>query len=157
MLVARAFRHSAKDYEKPTGQAKVVRYGKLFLHHLAAERWQIENWISVASKGSPNRPWLLKQQELRSQIDEARRHVEALLPAFSWRPDQDPIRLIAARAQEAWEEANNGRAPRSTNPHGPLCRFLGPALTAIGQQRSPEAVGKVLRGRRRNPKGGQNR
>lgn len=151
-----ALRHPEKDQKKPARQTKVVRHGKLFLHHLLAERRQIKKWISLASKGRPALPWLQEQRETLARIDQTHRHIVALLPALFPKPcpERNPIRLLAARAQEAWAETNGGRAPRSTNPDDPLCRFVVAALTAIDQQRSAPAVSEVLRGRRRKPKKG---
>jgi hypothetical protein len=143
--------HRDKSQETPSGQTKIVRDGKRFLRSLAAEREQIEKLVSLALQGQPARPWLLEQREILAQIDQTHRHIVALLPALPPKlyPERDPIRLIAARAQEAWKEANAGRAPRSPNPDDPLCRFVVAALTAIGQQRSAAEVSEVLRGRRR--------
>jgi hypothetical protein len=143
--------HRDKSQETPSGQTKIVRDGKRFLRSLAAEREQIEKLVSLALQGRPARPWLLEQREILAQIDETHRHIVALLPALSPKPypERDPIRLLAARAQEAWKETNGGRAPRSPNPDDPLCRFVVAALTAIGQQRSAAEVSEVLRGRRR--------
>src|SRR6266404_4577271 len=97
-------------------------------------------------------------REMLFQIDETRRHIEALLPALSPKRDAkpDPIRKLASCAREAWAQTNGGNAPRSTNPDGPLCRFLIPALAATSLNLSPAAISEVLRGRRRKPKGGQN-
>jgi hypothetical protein len=70
-----------------------------------------------------------------------------LLQKHSYR---DPIRQIAACAQEAWEETNGGRAPRSKNPDDPLCRFVEEAMKLIEQPCSAATVSAVLRNRRRN-------
>ena len=144
-------RHLDKGQDTPSGQTKIVRDGKRFLRSLAAEREQIERLVSLTLQGRPRRQWLLEQREILAQIDETHRHIVALLPALSPKPypERDPIRLLAARAKEAWKEANGGRAPRSLNPDDPLCRFVVEALTAIGQQRSAAEVSEVLRGRRR--------
>jgi hypothetical protein len=140
-----------KGHDTRSGQTKIVRDGKRFLRSLAAEREQIEKLISLVSQGRPARPWLLEQREILAQIDETHRHIVALLPALAQKPypERDPIRLLAARAKEAWKEVNGGRAPRSYNPDDPLCRFVVAVLTAIGQQRSAAEVSEVLRGRRR--------
>jgi hypothetical protein len=81
-----------------------------------------------------------------------------LLPALSSSRDanRDPIRLLASAAQQAWAEANDGRAPRSKNPDDPLCRFLVEALAAANLKRSRAEISEVLRGRRRKQKDGQN-
>jgi hypothetical protein len=151
-----ALRYRDKDHEAPTGQTKVDRYARLFLHHLLAERRQIEKLISIASRGNPALPWLREQQGILARIDETSRQIEWLLSDLLPIPNpfREPIRLLAARAQEAWAETNGGRAPRSTNPDDPLCRFVVAALTAIDQQRSAAAVSEVLRGRQRKPKDG---
>ena len=94
-----------------------------------------------------------------SRIDEVRRHMEALLPALSPKRDAkpDPIRKLAECAREAWAETNGGKFPRSLRPDDPLCQFLVKALAAAGRTLSPATMSEVLRGRRRKPKGGQNR
>jgi hypothetical protein len=142
--------------QKHDKQPKAVRYGKLFLYHLSAERRQVEYWIALYSQGQPVEFWFRRDQELLEKIDEAQRSVETLLPALSPKRDaRDPIRQVAAAAKQAWGETNGGRAPRSTNPDGPLCRFLAGALAKIGQERSAAEISEVLRSRRRKPRGGQ--
>jgi hypothetical protein len=137
-------------------QPKAVRYGTLFLRHLSAERRQVEYWIALYRQGQPVEFWLRRDQELLEKIDQAQRSVEALLPVLSPKRDvRDPIRQVAAAAKQAWGDTNGGRAPRSTNPDGPLCRFLAAALAKIGQERSAAEISEVLRGRRRKPKSGQ--
>lgn len=145
------FRHEVKDTEAPLWQTTAVKDGTRFLRSLAAERELIERLVSLALQGRPARPWLIEQQDILSQIDQTERHVEALLTALLPKPyrERDPIRLLAARAQEAWAESNDGRAPRSTNPDDPLCRFVLEALTAIDRRCSAAEVSEVLRGRRR--------
>ena len=145
-----ALRHPAAD-KTPDSRKQAIRYGKLFLRHIAPERWQIEQWLSVASRVEPFGVWFEEYQEMAFQIDEIRKHMEALLPRLSPKRDAkpDPIRKLAGVAQQAWAEANGGRALRSPNPDAPLCRFLVPALEAIGFKRSSAAISDILRGRRR--------
>jgi hypothetical protein len=147
--------HREISPNKPAGQTKASRYGKLFLHHLAAERSEIASWIALLEQGRPVKFWLRRYQELARQIDQIRHDIEALLPSLMLpRDERDPVRLIAAVAKEAWEETNGGRSPRS-NPDDPLCRFVTAALVEIGQHHSAASVSAVLRGRRRKPKEGQ--
>ena len=115
--------------------------------------------IVLASRGQPFGNWFEEYQTVLFQIDEARRHIEAVLPALSPKRDAkpDPIRHLAACAKEAWAETNDGRYPLSANSDDPLCRFLFPVLAAIGLRLSPAAISDILRGRRRKPKDGQNR
>jgi hypothetical protein len=142
---------------KPPGQTKAIRYGKLFLHHLAAERREPAYWVALAEHGRPVKFWLRCYQELLCRIDRVRPEIEALLAALTLpRDERDPIRAIAGVAKAAWEETNDGRAPRSTNPDDPLCGFVTAALAEIGQHHSAASVSAVLRGRRRKPKEGQN-
>jgi hypothetical protein len=142
--------------QKHDKQPKAVRYGKLFLHHILAERRQVENRIVLYSQGQPVEFRFRRDQELLEKIDQSQRSVEALLPVMSPKRDiRDPIRQIAAVAGDAWKETNDGQAPRSTNPEGPLCKFVAAALTAIGQRRTVLAISEVLRGRRCKPKDGQ--
>jgi hypothetical protein len=152
------FRHPVED-KTPDSRKQAIKYGKLFLHHIAPEYRQIEAMVSLASRGQPFGNWIEEYREMLFRIEETRRHIEALLLALS--PDRDakrdPIRTIASAAQQAWAEVNDGRSPISPNPEHPLCRFVVPALTAIGQQRSAAEVSEILRGRRRKPKDGQNR
>jgi hypothetical protein len=153
-----ALRHRLDRAHKASHrQTNAVKHGKAFLRSLAAEQKQIEWSIACASQGRPAIPWLREQQETLGRIDEAQNQISLLLPALSFDvdPDYEPIRLIAARAQEAWRETNGGRAPRSANAKDPLCRFVVMALTAIGEVRSAAEVAEVLRGRRRKPKDGQ--
>jgi hypothetical protein len=145
-----AFRDSADDKE-PDHRKEAIRYGRLFLHHIKPERRHIERMISAASRGTPFGDWLQQYQDMLSRIDEIQRHMDELLPALSPKQDAKPdvIRKLASVAQEAWAGANEGRYPRSTNPNDPLCRFLVEALKAIGQERTPAAISKVLKGLRR--------
>jgi len=148
--------HPEKFRKKPAAQTKATRYGKLFLHHLAAERTETAYWIALLRQGRPVEIWLRRHQELLSRIDQMRHDIEALLPALTLPSDErDPIRVIAEVARAAWEETNSGRAPRSTNPDDPLCRFVTAALAEIGQYHSAASVSAVLSGRRRKPKGGR--
>lgn len=135
---------------------KSVRYGKLFLHHLLAERRQVEYWITLYSKGQPVEFWSRRDQKLLERIDQTQRSVEALLPALSPKYDErDPVRQIAAVATTAWQETNGGKAPRGKNPDDPLCKFVVAALSEMGQRISPAEVSDILRGRRRRQKEGQ--
>jgi len=153
-----AFRHPVED-KAPDTRKQTIKHGKLFLRYIAPERRRIEAMVSLASRGRPFGNWLEEYREMLFQIDEARRHIEALLPALS--PDRDakpdPIRKLASCALEAWAETNGGKAPHSPNADAPLCRFLASALAATSLNRSPATISEVLRGRRRKPKGGQNR
>jgi len=153
-----AFRHPVED-KTPDTRKQAIKHGKLFLRYIAPERRQIEAMVSLASRGRPFGNWVDEYKETLSRIDEVRRHMEALLPALSPKRDAkpDPIRKLAECAREAWAEANNGNAPLSPNPDDPLCRFLVPALASTGSNLSPAGISEVLRGRRRKPKGGQNR
>ncbi len=154
--VLMALRHRVEDHENPFRQSKTIRFGKLFLHHLEAERSEAEAWLALYSQGQPVPYWLRKEQKLAAQIDEARQHVEALFPLLSSKIDhRDPIREIAAVASEVWAEANDGHPPESKYPNGPLCRFVEAALAAISKRCSKAEVSEVLRGRRRKPKNGQ--
>ena len=81
-----ALRHPEKDQKKPARQTKVVRHGKLFLHHLLAERRQIKKWISLASKGRPALPWL---QELERG---AERHLRGSPASIKQQPRNQTAR-----------------------------------------------------------------
>jgi hypothetical protein len=153
-----AFRERVDD-EKPDTRKKAIKHGKLFLRYIEPERRMIEGMVMLASRGRPFGNWFEEYQTVLFQIDAARRHIEAVLPALSPKRDAkpDPIRRLASCAKEAWAETNGGRAPRSTNPDDPLCRFLVPALAEIGLAITPRAISDILRGRRRRPKDGQNR
>ena len=148
--------HREMFQSKKFGQTKAIRYGKLFLHHLAAERREAANWVALAEQGQPAEFWLRRYQEILCRIDQVRPDFEALLQVLRLPHDErDPVRLIAAIAKEAWGETNGGRAPRSPNPDDPLCRFITGALAEIGQHHSAASVSAVLRGLRRKPKDGQ--
>jgi hypothetical protein len=153
-----AFRDRVDDETRDT-RKKAIKHGKLFLRYIEPERRMIEEMIMLASRGRPVGNWLEEYQTVLFQIDEARRHIEAVLPALSPKRDAkpDPIRHLAAGAKEAWAETNDGSYPRSTNPDDPLCRFLVPVLAEIGLAKSPAAISDILRGRRRKQKDGQNR
>jgi hypothetical protein len=144
------FRHRVDD-KKPDHRKQAIKYGKLFLKHIAFERREIEAMVSLASRGRPLGDWFEEYKETLCRINETRRHIEAILPAISPSRDAkpDPIRLLASVAQETWAGANDGRAPRSMAPDDPLCRFLVKALAAIRLDRSPAEISEVLRGRRR--------
>lgn len=152
------FRYPLDD-ETPDTRKQAIKHGKLFLRYIEPERRQKEAALSLASRGRPLGNWMQEYREILFRIDEARRHLEALFPALSPKRDAkpDPIRRLASIAKEAWAETNGGKPPRSTNPDGPLCRFLIPALAAAGLSLSPWAISDVLRGRRRKSKDGQNR
>jgi hypothetical protein len=148
--------HRKTPHKKSAGQTIASRYGNLFLTHLAAEREKIACWIALAEQGEPVKFWFQHYQELLCRIDQLRQDIETLLPALILPRDQrDPIRLIAKVAKAAWEGTNAGRAPRSTNPDDPLCRFVLAALKEIGQHCSAASVSEVLRSRRRKLKDGQ--
>jgi hypothetical protein len=141
---------------KPLRQTKAIRYGKLFLHHLAAERQEPAYWIALSEQGRPVKFWLRRYQELLCRIDRVRAEIETLLAALTLpRDERDPIRVIAEAAKAAWKETNSGRTPRSTNPEDPLCKFVVEALQEIGQYHRAASVSAVLSGRRRKPKDGQ--
>jgi hypothetical protein len=145
-----AFRHAVDD-KTPDTRKQAIKHGKLFLRYIEPERREKEAALFLASRGRPFGNWMQEYREILFRIDETRRHLEALLPALSPKRDAtlDPIRKLATVAKEAWAETNGGKPPVSTNPDGPLCRFLIPALAAAGLSRSPRAISDVLRGRRR--------
>ena len=150
-----AFRSNPRKRRR---KPEAVRSGERFLRHLAAERRQAEDWISLFSQAQPVEYWFRKQQELLAQIDQTQQCIESLLPALWPELDErDPVCQIAEAAKAAWQKTNSGGPPRSTNPDDPLCRFVVAALAEIGQRISAAAVSEVLRGRRRKPKGGQKR
>jgi hypothetical protein len=139
------------SHDKRADSAQARKYGKLFLHHIEPKRRELEARLRLAALGTPAPGWLEEWKELAFLIDEIRRHMKVLLPALTPKPDagEDPVRKLAALAQEAWAETNGGLAPSSANADDPLVKFLVPALTAIGHGRTPAAVSDVLRGRRR--------
>jgi hypothetical protein len=153
-----AFRDRVDDKTLDT-RKQAIKHGKLFLKYIAPERRRIEEMVILAARGRPFGNWFEEYQELLFRIDEAGRHIEAVLPALSPKRDAKPapIRRLASCAQEAWAETNGGRAPHSKNPDDPLCRFLVPALAETGLRLSPAAISDILRFRRRKPKDGQNR
>ena len=54
--------------QKHDKQPKAVRYGKLFLYHLSAERRQVEYWIALYSQGQPVEFWFRRDQELSKRL-----------------------------------------------------------------------------------------
>ena len=135
--------------------SKVVTSGKTFLRHLRAERREIEARVAfvdaqdAAAAWRPVIGWLRDQAKFLDLIDQTRCSIKSILRILS-SAKREPIRQIAAVATQAWEEANNRRAPpRATNPNAPLCQFVVAALKLIGQQRSAAEVSEVLRSRRR--------
>jgi hypothetical protein len=170
--VKEIFRQASDRYEAPTPagcamvafylmalseprkkqRPKVARSGKAFRRDLEAERREIEWWVCVAH--SPEVKvfgrWLPQQRELLHRIDQTLQNIEWMLPRLVPQDSyRDPIRQIAACAQQAWRETNNGRAPKSKKPDASLCCFVVAALRLIKQERSAETVSAVLRGRRR--------
>jgi hypothetical protein len=139
--------------ENPKKQSpKFARSAKAFRRDIEAERREIEWWICLAR--SPQVEviggWLPEQHQLLNRIDQTLQNIEWMLPRLMPQDSyRDPIRQIAACAQQAWRETNNGRAPKSKNPDAPLCVFVAAALRLIKQERAAETVSAVLRGRRR--------
>ena len=72
-----------KRYERPT---KLIKYGKLFLHHLEPECREIQDFVDMVAHGwRPVREeWFQEQPELRDIIDQTRRDIERLLPVAKW-------------------------------------------------------------------------
>lgn len=147
-LYLMALHQNPKRPKKP----KVVASGEAFLRHLEAERREIAAMVSLAH--SPQMrvfgSWLPEQGELLDRVDQTLQNVEwmlpRLLPQDSYRDD---IRQVAACAQQAWRETNNGRAPKAKNPDDPLCRFVVAALRLIKHEYAADTVSAVLRDRRR--------
>ena len=132
---------------------KVCKSGRDFRRDLKVERPEVASMVSFAAHPGVQvvrQEWLREQQELLERIDQTLDNIDWLLarlvPQESYR---DPIRQIAACAQQAWEKTNGGRAPKAKNKDDPLCRFVVEALKLIEQQKSAATVSAVLRERRR--------
>lgn len=151
--------HPITGKSGPSTPTKAVKYGKLFLKHLACERRQISRLLEISRTPGVRSSlyWVDAWERALNHIDETRHNVELLLPIFPQKKDldDDPFRKIGSLAREAWSEANGGQAPRATNPDSPLCRFVVAALEGIAKKHSPATVSEVLRGRRRPAKDGQ--
>jgi hypothetical protein len=149
-MVAMYLTACRENPKKP--KPKLARSGKAFRRDLEAERREIEWWVCLAR--SPQVEvigrWLPEQRELLDRINQTLQNIEWMLPRLMPQDSyRDPIRLVAACAQQAWRGTNNGRAPKSKNPNAPLCVFVVAALRMIKQERAAETVSAVLRGRRR--------
>ena len=52
-----AFRHPVED-KSPDSRKQAIKYGKLFVRHIAPEYRQIEAMVSLASGGQPLGNWI---------------------------------------------------------------------------------------------------
>jgi len=134
-------------------ESKAVGSGEAFRRELEAERAEIAAMVSLAHSPQTRwvkEDWLREQQELLDRIDQTLQNIEwmrpRLVPQDAYRDD---IRQIAACAQQAWAETNNGRAPKSRNPDDPLCQFTVAALRLIKHDRVAWTVSAVLYNKRR--------
>ena len=126
------------------------------LHHLEPLRQTLADRVSenedLLLSSEPPALVLLYKERL-DLLDAAVKSVEALVPALReppiapW-PDGKPVQFIAQRAQEAWAEANGGKAPRGRNPDDPLVKFVVKALSLIGINKAPSTVSARLKGLR---------
>jgi hypothetical protein len=141
---------------KSDAQNLALRYGKLFLKHVARERQEIEMVIRLSVIYGSDTDHREKYEDLLSRLQEVRQHLNVILEHLSARGGEtEPIRFLGDLANELWKETNQGLAPDSVGHKGPLCRLLEPALTAVSRNRSRETISEVLRGRRRKPRMGK--
>ena len=94
-------------------------------------------------------------------LDAAVETVEELFPALDrlapW-PDRDPSLFIAEKVREAWEEANNGRSPKSKDAGGPLVNVVTRLLALVLYEQKQKPKSETVSARlklRRNSKLGQ--
>jgi hypothetical protein len=86
-------------------------------------------------------------------LDSAVEAIEMLLPVLDQppltpSPENSPIEFIARKAREAWADVNDGKAPQSKDPAGPLVNLVADALSLIDIDVGTEMVSADLRGRR---------
>jgi hypothetical protein len=132
---------------------QVIKSGKDFRRDLRIERREVE-WLVSAARARGVRTfadaWLREKQELLERIDQTLHNISWILPRLEPKDSyREPIRQIAVCAQQAWEEANDGRSPHSKNHDDPLCLLVVAAMQRIGQPCSAWTVSAVLRGLRR--------
>jgi hypothetical protein len=141
---------------KSDAQNLALRYGKLFLKHVARERQVIGMVIRLGDIYGSNSDQSERYKDLLFRLEEVRQNLNVILENLSARRGEtEPIRFLGDLAKELWKETNQGRAPDSVGPEGPLCRLLEPALTALSRNRRRATISEVLRGRRRKPRKGK--
>jgi hypothetical protein len=141
---------------KSDAQSLALKYGKLFLKHVTREQQVIVMVIRLSVIYGPDTDQREKYEDLLSRLEEVRQHLNVILEHLSARcGETEPIRFLGDLAKELWKETNQGRAPASVGPEGPLCRLLEPALTALSRYRRRATISEVLRGRRRQPRKGK--
>ena len=149
-LYLMALRQNIK--KKP--QPKIFKSGKDFKRDLEDERREVAGMLSLARAPGiqpPSGKGSREQQALLERIDQTLANIDWMGPRLGPQDSyREPIRQIAVCARQAWQEANDGQAPKAMNPNDPLCQFVVKALDAIGHPRSAETVSAVLRGKRRN-------
>jgi hypothetical protein len=114
------------DPEAEKHHARLRRHGYAFLRELAVEQ---PRWSGTATEA-----WIARVAE----------EIEGFL-----RIHIEDIWMFAKYAKEAWERANNGKYPRSTERNAPLCKFIVAVLGEAGIDLSPATVSAVLQGKRR--------
>jgi hypothetical protein len=139
----------------------IVTPAKALLKAVEPKYREAKYFMELASRpgSQPASFWVKHYKKVLSQIDEVCEKINDLILLLSEVPhvDWEPIRKLAAVAQQAWVEANNGRFPRSFNPDNPLCKFLSPALEAMNKKCAPTTISSILRNRRRRKSGRMNR
>jgi hypothetical protein len=88
-------------------------------------------------------------QDAQAMAERIARLAEEIRDLLSKLDHKDEIRIFAFLAQLAWEKANEGRYPRSTEPKAPMCKFIAAALGETGMEVSISTISAVLQGRRR--------
>lgn len=117
------------------------------LRHLEPIRQNLAGQIAVFEPIGASTPALVVHySDQLKLLDAAAQAVVTLLPELKKPPK--PILIVAQEAQKAWAKANNGAAPKSKDPAGPLVNVIARALALVGIHQSKETVSAVLKGRR---------
>jgi hypothetical protein len=118
-------------------RAHTRKSAKNFLLHLQPLKRKLEILIADVETMGFDRLRLAPYNEELERIAAAAIAVEALLPALNrppiapW-PDNEPILLVAQKAQEAWAEANHGDMPTGKHEEDPLVKLVTGALGLVG-------------------------
>jgi hypothetical protein len=159
LMVAKAQARPKDITSKPSKSARASAMA--LLRHLRPLRHRLEAFVADVEALGPEQASTLQEfYAERERLEAAIKAVETLLPALKRAPivptSGDPIRYMAQKAREAWADANNGHAPKSTNCGDPLVNVVAGALHLVGMKTITDwTVSAVLKDKRRRTKGGQ--
>jgi hypothetical protein len=136
---------------------RTTNYGQSFLKALDHRRKVEEQCLRLSAAYAPEQ--IGKQESVLRLIDQTERYTRKFLQHLALQKGggTDPIRFLGDLALLLWAETNNGDVPKSKSPKGPLCRVIYKTLVAMKDDRKPETISAVLRGRRRQKNCVENR